>query len=409
MRTLALPLLLLLVAIGLVMAWWRPAPVEPIRIGAVHALSGIMAESEQGLVDALHFAVEELNAAGGVLGRPVELLVADSASDWDRAAAEAERLIVDEQVSALFGCWTSACRKAVKPVVEAHQHLLFYPVQYEGLEASPNIVYTGAAPNQQIIPGVRWAVDQFGPRVFLIGSDYVFPRTANWLISDLLTATGGTVVAERYRPLEWQDFTGVADEIRALAPDVVINTINGASNSDFFAALAAAGLGDVPVVSFSVSEPELRAMPADVHHPQHYAVWGYFNSLDTPGNRAFVAAFRARFGATRVTSDPLEASYNGVHLWATAVVASGRAEPEHVNRNVGRVSVAGPSGVVAVDAATRHVWRRVYVGHALPSGQFAATELSEQPVRPMPFPPYRTRENWLSVAAQVARGADEVK
>lgn len=397
MRKAAFPLFLVVVLSVLLVTLLRPTPVAPLRIGAVHALTGIMAESERGLVDALEFAVLRLNADGGLLGRPVELIVADSQSDWERAARETERLITTEGVQALFGCWTSACRKAIKPVVERHDHLLFYPVQYEGLEASPNILYTGAAPNQQIIPGVRWAVDQFGPRVYLIGSDYVFPRTANRLIIDLLTATGGRILTERYLPLEWRDFTVVADEIRSLAPDVVINTINGASNSDFFAALAQAGLGHVPVMSFSVSEPELMALADAAFHPRHYAVWGYFSSLPSPENQSFVAAFQARFGENRITSDPVEASYNGVLLWAEAVKAAGRAEPHHVNQTVGRASIAGPSGIVAVDALTRHVWRRVYVGHARADGQFDAIELSEQPVRPMPFPPYRTRETWEAI------------
>lgn len=406
MRKAVLTLLLVLLPGLFVASVLRVGPTEPLRIGAVHALTGIMAESERGLVDALEFAVFRLNAEGGLLGRQVELVVADSRSDWDHAARETERLITQEGVKAVFGCWTSACRKAVKPVIERHDHLLFYPVQYEGLEASPNILYTGAAPNQQIIPGVRWAVDSFGPRVYLIGSDYVFPRTANRLIMDLLTATGGQVLAERYRPLEWRDFREVAEEIRSLAPDVVINTINGSSNSDFFAALVQADLGHIPVMSFSVSEPELMAFPEGVFHPQHYAVWGYFSTLATAENREFVEAFRAHFGQQRVTSDPVEASYNGVLLWAEAVRAAGRPEPDHVNQTVGRASIAGPSGIVAVDAASRHVWRRVYVGHARQDGHFDATELSEQPVRPMPFPPYRTREAWEAIVHSLSQAGD---
>jgi urea transport system substrate-binding protein len=189
---------------------------QPIRIGVLHSLSGSMATSERPLVDAVRLAVEEINAKGGLLGRPVEIVLADGASDWPRFAAEAERLISQERVSALFACWTSACRKAVKPVVEKHQHLMFYPVQYEGLESSPNILYTGAAPNQQIIPGTRWALEHLGQRVYLLGSDYIFPRAANRIIRDLVEAGGGSVLGERYLPLGESDMRPALDDIRRL-------------------------------------------------------------------------------------------------------------------------------------------------------------------------------------------------
>lgn len=394
-------LLSLVAAVGLFFLLSPPAP-KPIRIGVVHSLSGVMAESERGLVDAVRLAVEEINAAGGLIGRPLELLVADSASDWDRAASEAERLIRDEQVSVLFACWTSACRKALLPVVERNRHLLFYPLQYEGLGHSDHIVYLGAAPNQQIIPGARWAIDTFGPRVYLIGSDYVFPRMANQLIRHLVTATGGVIVNERYLPLTATDFSELAADIRLKAPDVVLNTINGASNHQFFAALKASRLQQTPVVSFSIAEPELRVIGADNFHPAHYAVWGYFQSLPSAVNQQFVAAYKQRFGADRVTSDPIEASYNGVRLWASAVRELGSADPERVNQVIGQQSVAGPSGVVAIDMATRHAWRRVRVGHARIDGQFDITDISENLVRPTPFPPHRTRTEWLQLVQDLA-------
>lgn len=390
------PLLFLLLAVALAGTFFalrRPAP-EPIRIGVIHALSGVMADSERGLVDALQLAVDEINVAGGLLGRPLEMRVADSRSDWTHAALEAGRLIGDEQVSALFGCWTSSCRQAVRPVVEGRQHLLFYPLQYEGMELSPHIVYLGAAPNQQVIPGARWALERFGRRVYLLGSDYLFPRAANLLIRDLVAGSEGSVVGERYLPMTAGDFAAVAEDIRRQAPDVIFNTLNGDSNRHFFAALAAAGLGRIPVVSFSVAEPELQALDGAHFHPEHYAVWGYFQSLDNDANRQFVARFRARFGAGRVLSDPLLSSHEAVRLWAAAVREAGTPEPEQVNRALGRVNLAGPSGIVALDAASRHRWRRVYVGHAGRDGQFTTTELSEKPVRPAPFPPYRSRAEW---------------
>ncbi len=388
-----LPLLLAVVLAGLYFAARQPAP-DPIRIGVIHALSGVMADSERGLVDALQLAVDELNAAGGLLGRPVEIRLADSRSDWTHAAVEAGRLIRDERVSALFACWTSSCRQAVRPVVEGERHLMFYPLQYEGMEISPHIVYMGAAPNQQIIPGARWAMDRFGRRVYLLGSDYLFPRAANLLIGDLVSAGEGSIVAERYLPMTASDFSAVVEDIRRQAPDVVLNTLNGDGNRHFFAALAAAGLGGVPVVSFSIAEPELRLLRGEHFHPEHYAVWGYFQSLGGEANQRFVSRFRQRFGNDRVLSDPLLSSHDAVRLWAAAVREAGTTDPEQVNRALGRVNLAGPAGVVVIDAATRHRWRRVYVGKAGLDGQFAASEISEAPVRPAPFPPYRRRSEW---------------
>lgn len=386
----------------------RPATPTPIRIGVVHALSGVMAESERGLVDAARLAVEELNSGGGVLGRPVELLVADSRSDWAHAAAEAERLIRDEGVSALFACWTSSCRHAVRPVVERYRHLMFYPLQYEGMEQSPNIIYMGAAPNQQIIPGARWAMDRFGPRVYLLGSDYLFPRAANLLIRDFIQAGKGQLLAERYQPMTASDFAGIADEIRRLQPDVILNTLNGDSNRHFFAALAHAGLSRTPVVSFSIAEPELQAFGAENFHPAHFAVWGYFQSLPGAANQQLVSRFRQRFGADRVISDPMLTSHDAILLWATAVREAGTPEPAQVNRSIGRVSIPSPAGIVTTEAATRHLWRRVYVGQAQPNGQFEAREISEAPVRPAPFPSYRSRAEWLLQVKAIAQASAPV-
>ena len=393
LRSLLLPLLAILLA-GIYLAFRQPAP-EPIRIGAVHALSGVMADSERGLVDALQFAVDDLNAAGGLLGRPVEIRLADSRSDWSHATVEAARLIRDEQVSALFACWTSSCRQALRPVVESARHLMFYPLQYEGMESSPHIVYMGSAPNQQIIPGARWAIDRFGKRVYLVGSDYLFPRAASMLIGDLVSAHEGEVVAERYLPMTASDFSGIAEDIRRRAPDVVLNTLNGASNRDFFAALAKAGLGHIPVLSFSIAEPELRWLAGERFHPAHFAVWGYFQSLPDAANQQFVERFRQRFGAERVISDPMVSSYEAVLLWAAGVREADTVDPVQVNRAIGRINLPGPSGIVAIEPQTRHRWRRVFVGQADSDGQFKVSEISATPMRPAPFPPYLSRNQWL--------------
>ncbi len=402
------------IALTLLGIWlaFRPETPTPIRIGVIHALSGVMANSERSLVDAARLAVEEINTKGGLLGRPIEILVADSRSDWTHAAAEAERLIRDEGVSALFACWTSSCRQAIRPVVEKYQHLMFYPLQYEGMEQSPNIIYMGATPNQQIIPGARWAMDRFGSRVYLVGSNYLFPHAANLLITDLLKATNGQLLAERHQPMSATDFTQITEEIRRLKPDVVLNTLNGDSNHHFFSALTSAGLEQIPVVSFSISESELQTLGKQNFHPAHFAVWGYFQSLPGRANQAFIKKFQQRFGPERITSDPILTSYNAVLLWAVGVHEANSTAPIDVNRTIGRVSIPSPSGIVSMGASSRHMWRRVYLGKAKIDGQFDASEISQAPVRPAPFPPYLSRDQWLQRVKTVtdktaARGRKE--
>lgn len=404
-------LLIPLLATGLALAaWWlTPPAAAPIRVGVLHSLSGTMAPSEAPLVEVLQLAAAEINGAGGLLGRPLELVVADGRSDWPTFAREAERLITEEGVSVLFACWTSACRKAVLPVVEKHQHLMFYPVQYEGLEQSPHLIYTGAAPNQQILPGARWAMETFGRRVYLVGSDYLFPRAANYLIRDLVSAGEGEVLAERYPPLGSQDFAAIGEEIARLAPDVILNTINGDSNLAFFRMLADKDLQAIPVLSFSVAEAELQAWGNAARHPYHYAVWSYFQSLPDPANQAFVQRFQQRFGRDKVTSDPMEASYNGLRLWANAVREQGSTDPAEINRAMGRQSVSGPSGEIAIDEQTRHTWRRVRIGQAQQDGQFLILESSPLPVRPAPYPGYRSKQDWeaiiRNIQSELERGA----
>jgi urea transport system substrate-binding protein len=375
-------------------------PKTSIRIGVIHSLTGTMAMSEAPLVDAVRLAVEDINAAGGLLGRPLEMQVADSRSDPKIAAIEAERLIAEQHVAALFACWTSACRKALKPVVEKHYHLMFYPVQYEGLEQSPHIVYTGSAPNQQIVPGTYWAMKHLGKRVYLVGSDYIFPRLANRIIADLVKASGARLLAERYRPLGSADFGEIAHEIERLRPDVVINTVNGESNVHLFRALRAAGLSDQAVVSFSVAEGELHAMP-EARLNAHYAVWSYFQSVEGENNRRFVAAYQKRFGADRPTSDPIEAAYVGVRLWAQAVQEAGSESPDLVNHVVLRQSIAAPSGILAVDPGTRHLWKDVKIGRANATGGFDIVYASDETLRPTPFPLYRTRRDWLKLVNEI--------
>ncbi len=389
-------LLLVALAVYALIAWrQQTAVVTSIKIGVLHSLTGTMATSEKPLVDALRLAIEEANAAGGIQGQQIEAVVVDCRSDAAYCAQQAERLIVREKVSALFGCWTSDCRKAVKPVVEKHRHLLFYPVQYEGMEMSPNIIYTGAAPNQQIIPGVRWALERLGKRVYLAGSDYVFPRMANLIIKDLLAAQEGVLVGERYLPLGESAMEALVADIAKQRPEVVLNTFNGDSNAHFFAALEKAGLANLPLVSFSVAEIGMTAW-GGARLGRHYGVWSYFQSLPGEENRRFVAAYQARFGADRLT-DPIEASYIGLQLWVQAAREAGSAEPARVQRTILRQTLRAPEGMVAIDPDTRHLWKTPRIGKVRPDSQFDIVWDAGQLQKPVPFPSYRFRDEWLQM------------
>lgn len=366
-----------------------------IKIGVLHSLTSTMATSETPLVDALRLAVEEANLSGGVDGAQIEMIVTDCRSDAAYCAQQAEQLITQDKVQALFGCWTSACRKAVKTVVEKHHHLLFYPLQYEGFEHSPDIIYTGAAPNQQLTPMVAWALQNHGKRAYLIGSDYVYPRTANQIVKKLLLAKDGQVVAERYVPLGEQNLDEVVRGIVAQHPDFVVNTLNGDSNLHFFRALQKAGIraADIPVFSTSIAEAGLAAIGPELV-AGHYAAWNYFMSIDSDQNRAFIERFRRRFGAQRVLDDPMEAAYVGVQLWVNALRVVGTLEISTVKAELARQSLAAPEGIVAVDEATNHLWKTVRLGRARADGQFDIVWQSGRSIAPAPFPffiPYEQR------------------
>jgi urea transport system substrate-binding protein len=368
---------------------------EPIKIGILHSLTGTMAISEKNVVDATLLAIEEINDKGGVLGRKIEAIVADGRSDWPTFAKEARRLITTENVRVVFGCWTSASRKTVKPIFEKNNHLLFYPVQYEGLEQSPNIIYTGAAPNQQIIPAVKWSLDNLGKRVFLVGSDYVFPRTANAIIKDQVTALRGQILGEEYILLGSTDVEGVIRKIVQTTPDVILNTINGDTNVAFFRELRKASITPekIPTMSFSIAECELRTMQAQ-DMVGDYTSWNYFQSVDTASNRGFVQRFKQAYGTDRVTDDPMEAGYFGVFLWAQAVREAGTDDVEAVRKAIKTQSLQAPEGMVYIDTDNNHTWKTVRIGRITDEGQFDIIWNSEKPVRPVSYPVYRSKTQW---------------
>jgi urea transport system substrate-binding protein len=364
-----------------------------------------MAISEGSMIDAEILAIEEINREGGVLGRKLDYAFADTASDWSTAAAQAERLITVEKVSAVVGCWTSACRKTILPVFEAHDHLLLYPMAYEGLEASPYVVYTGAAPNQQIIPAVHWSFEKLGKRFFFVGSDYVWPRSVNAIVKDELKALGAELVGEEYIPFGSSDVDTAVRHIAEVRPSVVFSMVVGESNIAFYEGLREAHVrpDQIPVLSVSIGENELRALPVE-DMVGNYSAWNYFQSIARRENRDFVARFKRRYGADRVTSDVIEASYVSVKLWAQAVNEGKSADPAAVRRVVVHQSLDAPEGVVSVDPETQHCWRSFSIGRIRADGQFDLEWTSNKPMRPVPYPISRTREAWEAFLSNMYTG-----
>jgi len=368
---------------------------NPIKVGVLHSLSGTMAISETSVVDATLLAIDEINERGGLLGRKVVPVVVDGQSDWPTFAAEAERLIVEEEVSVIFGGWTSASRKTMKPVFEEYNHLLFYPVQYEGLEQSPNIVYTGAAPNQQVLPAIDWAFENLGTKFFLVGSDYVFPRSANEIMKERINELGGEILGEEYRILGDSNFVEIVDKIAKTKPDVILNTINGDSNLGFFKELRKKGIESetIPTISFSIAEDEIRHLGA-MTMSGDYAAWNYFQSIDLPENKVFVQNFKNKYGLHRVTDDPMEAGYIGVYLFAKAVEKAGSVDVNAVREAVKGITFAAPEGIVGVDPKTQHLSKAVRIGQILEDGQFKIVYSSEEPIHPIPYPKYKSVQEW---------------
>ena len=363
-----------------------PASGDTIKVGILHSLSGTMAISEVSVKDAEMMAIDELNAAGGVLGKQIEPVIEDGASDWPKFAEKAKKLLQVDKVATVFGCWTSASRKAVLPVFEENKGLLWYPVQYEGMEASPNIFYTGAAPNQQIVPAVEWLLKNKGTKFFLLGSDYVFPRTANKIIKAQLAAMGGELVAEEYTPLGHTDYSTIVNKIKAAKPDIVFNTLNGDSNVAFFKQLKDAGITskDLTTCSVSVAEEEVRGIGAE-NMAGHLVSWNYYQTTDTPENTKFVANYKAKYGADRVTDDPIEAAYDAVYLWSEAVKKAGSADVDKVKEAAKGLEFKAPEGTVKIEGENQHLWKPVRIGEVQADGSIKEIWSTTEAVKPDPY------------------------
>ncbi len=360
---------------------------DTVKLGLLNSTSGPMAISEQTVRDSLLLAVDEINADGGILDKKIEVVEEDGQSEPTVFAEKINKLLTQDEVAAVFGGWTSASRKAMLPVVEGAKGLLFYPVQYEGLEASKNIYYTGATTNQQIIPAMDFLKSKDVKTLFLAGSDYVFPRTANKIIKQYAKELGIEIVGEEYVPLDSDDWTTQVAKIAAAKPDFVFNTINGSSNVGFIKAYDEAGLGadSSPIISVSIAEEEAPAMGHEV--TGHYASWNYFQSLKTPTNPKFIESWKAYPNSSGVTSDPMEAAYISLYLYKALVEAAGSFDVDKVNAaaKANTITFDAPEGKVTLNGNNHHISKPGHIGRINAQNQFDIVWASDKFIDPDPY------------------------
>ena len=380
---------------------------DPIKVGILHSLSGTMAISETVLKDVALMAIEEINAKGGVMGRKLEPVVVDPASNWPLFAEKGRQLISQDKVAVTFGCWTSVSRKSVLPVFEELNSLLFYPVQYEGEELSKNVFYTGAAPNQQAIPAVEYLMSKDGgsaKRWVLLGTDYVYPRTTNKILRSFLKSKGVAEadIMEEYTPFGHSDYQTIIANIKKFAAQgkktAVISTINGDSNVPFYKELGNQGLKatDVPVIAFSVGEEELRGVDTKPL-VGHLAAWNYFMSLKNPANTEFTKKWADYAKAKGIaghkdkplTNDPMEATYIGIYMWKQAVEKAKSTDTDKVINAMAGQTFKAPGGFTStMDMKNHHLHKPVFIGEIKADGQFNVVWKTSGPVRANPWSPF---------------------
>ena len=371
---------------------------ETIKVGILHSLTGNLAISERPVADATLLAIKEINAAGGILGKYIEAILVDGKSDEHIFKQEAERLITQEHVAAIFGCWTSPSRIMVKEVVEKYNSLLFYPVQFEGLENSPNIVYTSNTPNQQFIPGVAWCMQHLGKKFFLVGSD----RLVHEILKDIITAYNGTVVGEEYLALGDTNVNSIIEKIINTKPDVILNNIEGEPNITFFNELRKHGITPekIPTMSFSISEPELKLFKTN-SMTGDYATWSYFESIDNVENKNFIKKIQTAYGNDHGTSDAMEAAYYSVYLWKQAVEQARSIKTNVVIPALANQAFNAPQGLIHIADTSLQTWQFARVGKIRSDKQFTIVWSSEKAIKPMPYPPTRTIAEWNTLRAEL--------
>jgi urea transport system substrate-binding protein len=374
----------------------------PVKVGILHSLTGTMASSESSCVDAILLAIARVNANGGVLGRQVEAVARDGRSHADSFIEEARHLLEVDGVPVVFGCWTSASRRAVRPLFEALGRPLFYSVQYEGLEASPAVVYLGAAPNQQLIPAVRWAFAFLERRsFFLVGSDYVFPRVATEILKDQLRSLGATIAGEAFLPLGSVDVAAVVQQAKKSGATMILNTINGDTNVAFIRELRTAGVTSeaLPILSFSLDQTGYTGLDPSLVAGD-YLAWNYFEAFESQENQDFLRAFHDRFGPRPVT-DPMATSYSAVLFWAELVRQARSLDLASLRRAIGGVAVSTPLGELRVSAPTQHAVKTIAIGQIGHDGKVQVVWSAPKPVEATPFPETRSRDDWEKLLAKL--------
>ena len=387
-----------LICVGVV-AGSAQAKKDTIKVGVLHSLSGTMAISEVTLKDTVLMMIDDLNSNGGLLGREVEAVVVDPASDWPLFAEKARELVEQKKVDVVFGCWTSVSRKSVLPVFEELNGLLFYPVQYEGEESSRNVFYTGAAPNQQAIPAVEYLMGEEGgsaERWVLLGTDYVYPRTTNKILRAFLRKKGvkQSDIMEEYTPFGHSDWQTIVSRVKKFASEgkrtAVVSTINGDANVPFYKELANQGISaeDIPVIAFSVGEEELSGIDTS-NLVGHLASWNYFMSVDSPENEAFIKDWQKFIkNKKRVTNDPMEAHYIGFKMWAQAVRQAGTTNIDAVRQAMYGQEVRSPSGYDVVMNTNHHLSKPVMIGEITSDGQFDIVWQTDETIKADAWSPF---------------------
>ncbi len=364
------------------------ASSEPLQVGVLFSETGVTSLIERAQKNATLLAIDEVNAAGGVAGRPLAAVSQDPCSDPQRFGQLAEAMVADAGISVLFGCYMSSSRKAVLPVVERHRALLFYPTLYEGFEYSNHVIYTGAAPNQNSLQLCRFLLERQGTRFAFVGSDYIYPYESNRIMRAMLQQVGGEVVLERYLPLESRqdDFAPLVAEIAALQPDVIFSTVVGQSTAAFYRAYRAAGLDPacMPIASLTTSEAEVQAMGPEAAEG-HITAAPYFASLESPKNQAFVAAYQARFGDAAPVNHCAEAAYFQVHLFAAALGRAGHGSFEALLRALKGQGFEAPQGPVRIDPENNHTFLWPRLAKVDRWGRFQILAESQAAVAPDPY------------------------
>jgi urea transport system substrate-binding protein len=362
------------------------AAADTVKVGILHSLTGTVAIAEASVVDAEKLAIEEINAAGGVLGRKIEIITEDGASDWPTFAEKARKLLERDKVASIFGCYTSASRKAVLPVMERYKGLLYYPTYYEGIEMSPNIMYTAQEGTQSAIASLDWLYKNKGKSFYLIGSDYIWPRTMNKIANLHLKKIGAKVVGESYYPLGSIEFASEINKIKAAKPDVIWSTVVGGSNVAFYKQLQAAGISskNQALCAMAVSEEEASGIGAE-NLEGFMSCMGYFQSVKNPANAKFVKAFKAKYGANRVIGDTMACGYTSVYLWKMAVEKAGSFDVPKVVAASSDLAMDAPEGKIKFHANNHHLWKHARIGTFRKDGQIDM--VYESPlIEPNPFP-----------------------